>query len=107
MVEISKNKIVAELPITPQLTQPMGVLHGGINVVLAESITGWGSQANVDSSTQGCVGLEINANHLRPGFVGDTLVGTGIPIFIGSRNQVWGVSISYITKLLSFTINMM
>lgn len=87
------DKVIAELPITKQLTQPVGILHGGINVVLAESVASFGSICNVDIRTSSCVGLEINANHVASGQVGDTLIAVGTPYFRGKRTQVWGVEI--------------
>ena len=87
------DKVIAELPITEKLTQPFGILHGGVSVVLAESVASLASLLNVDFHTHSCVGLEINANHIAAGNVGETLVATGTPYYRGKRTQVWGIEI--------------
>ena len=67
-------------------------MHGGANVVLAETIASTGANAVVDLETCYCVGLEINANHIRP--VHDGLI-TGIahPIHLGRKTQVWQIDL--------------
>lgn len=94
VLEVSKERVVCQMPITKRVTQPFGILHGGTTVALAESVASIASQVNVDPMKKVCLGLEINANHISPGFVGDTLIATGYPISIGKTNQVWGVSTS-------------
>jgi 1,4-dihydroxy-2-naphthoyl-CoA hydrolase len=90
---LTSEKVVAELPVTQRITQPFGVLHGGISVVFAESLASVGSALNIDLTRNVAVGLEINANHVSPGVVGDTLIGTAVPLNIGKRNQVWTIDI--------------
>lgn len=71
----------------------MGLLHGGASVVLAETLGSVGATLCVDQSRQFCVGLEINANHIkgvRNGFV----TGVARPIHIGGKTQVWEIRIS-------------
>jgi 1,4-dihydroxy-2-naphthoyl-CoA hydrolase len=67
-------------------------VHGGANVVLAETIASTGANAVVDLEACYCVGLEINANHIRP--VRDGLI-TGIahPIHLGRTTQVWHIDL--------------
>jgi 1,4-dihydroxy-2-naphthoyl-CoA hydrolase len=70
----------------------MNILHGGASVALAESLGSIGAYLTVDPSKYHCVGMEINANHLRPvssGFV----YGTAKPIHIGRKSQVWSIEI--------------
>jgi 1,4-dihydroxy-2-naphthoyl-CoA hydrolase len=80
------------MPVEPRTRQPMGYLHGGASVVLAETLGSVAANAVVDPSRFRCMGQEINANHLRP--VADGLVfGIARPHHIGARSQVWGIEI--------------
>ena len=92
-VEIGDDYLVAKMPVDKRTIQPMGLLHGGASVVLAETL---GSLASVllinDISKQAAVGLEINANHLRPATSG-YVYGTVKPIKIGRRTHVWQITI--------------
>jgi len=91
--EIGDDYLIAKMPVDQRTKQPMGLLHGGANVVLAETL---GSVASVlcleDRSKQSIVGVEINANHLRSvksGFVH----GKVTPIKLGRRLQIWEINI--------------
>lgn len=86
--EIGENSLTATMPANARTKQPIGIVHGGANVVLAETIASTAANAVVDLSKYYCVGLEINANHLRP--VQEGLV-TGIthPIHLGKSTHVW------------------
>lgn len=88
--EITEDSISARMPVNEKTHQPYGILHGGASVVLAESLGSVASNMIVDSNKYIGVGLEVNANHLRPvksGFV------TGIckPIHIGGKTHVWDI----------------
>ena len=83
-----KDELVASMLITEAHLQPFGILHGGVSVLLAESVASVGGYLNVDPAQSGIVGLEINANHLAPGMLGDTLVARGRPVHVGRKNQV-------------------
>jgi len=89
---ITKKKVVATLEVTPKLHQPVGYLHGGASLVLAESVASVGGAANVFPEAM-CFGMEINANHLRPVKDG-TLTAVATPVHLGSKTQVWSVEIS-------------
>ena len=80
------------MPVEPRTRQPMGFLHGGASLVLAETLASVAANYVVDRARQRCLGQEINANHLRP--VSDGLV-TGIarPYHLGARSQVWSIEI--------------
>jgi 1,4-dihydroxy-2-naphthoyl-CoA hydrolase len=56
----------AEMEVTPGHHQPYGTLHGGASAALAESVGSALSWALVDQETEVAVGVEINANHVRP-----------------------------------------
>lgn len=90
---IGDDYLEARMPVDARTHQPMGLLHGGASVALAETMGSVAAMMCVDRSKQFCVGLEINANHLkgvRQGYV------TGItkPIHIGKKTQVWEIRIS-------------
>lgn len=93
LVTAEKNKVVATMPIGPYHRQQIGYLHGGISVVLAESIASLGSVLNIDATKQMALGLEINANHLRPKREG-RLTGVATPIALGRTTHVWDIKIS-------------
>lgn len=82
----------AKMPVDHRTHQPFGLLHGGASVALAETLGSVGANMLVDSRSQYCVGLDINANHIksaRSGFV----FGKAKPIHIGTRTQVWEIVI--------------
>jgi len=88
--EITDDSISARMPVNEKTHQPYGILHGGASVVLAESLGSVASNMIIDSNKYIGVGLEVNANHLRPvksGFV------TGIckSIHIGGKTHVWDI----------------
>ncbi len=92
MLEMAPEKLVAKMPVDERTVQPYGILHGGASVVLAETLGSVGASLNI-ADTQICVGLEINANHLksvRSGFV----VGTAKPIHLGRSTHVWEIKIT-------------
>ncbi len=93
LVEAARDRIVATMPIGPNHRQQVGYLHGGISVVLAESVASLGSVLNIDAERQMAFGLEINANHLRPKRDG-TLTGTATPVHLGRTTHVWDVKIT-------------
>jgi len=89
---ISKNKLIAHLPITDKVRQPYGRLHGGASVAFAETLASTGAMLWANMEKEAAVGLEINANHVRP--VGDGIViGTATPVHIGSKTHVWNIEI--------------
>ena len=93
LVAAEKDRVVATMPIGPQHRQQLGYLHGGVSVVLAESLASLGASLNVDSDKYIVFGLEINANHLRPKREG-TLTGVAVPLHRGRGTHVWEVRIT-------------
>lgn len=90
--EVGEDYLVATLPVDKRTHQPMGLLHGGASVALAETLGSVASTLCVDREKQYCVGLEINANHVRSareGFV----TGTVRPIHVGKKTHVWEIKI--------------
>ncbi|MGH8283659.1 MAG: hotdog fold thioesterase [Gammaproteobacteria bacterium] len=91
--EIGDDYIRAVMPVDERTKQPAGILHGGASVALAETLGSTGANLVVDRETKLCVGLDINANHvraMREGFV----TGTARPIHIGKSTQVWEIRIT-------------
>mgnify|MGYP002777646499 CR=1 FL=1 len=91
--ELGPNYIVARMPVDARTHQPLGMLHGGASVALAETLGSVAATLCVNPETQYCVGLEINANHIksmRQGFV----FGKAMPIHVGKRTQVWEIRIT-------------
>lgn len=91
-LEIGSDFLTAKMPVDNRTKQPYGILHGGASVVLAESIGSLASNMLVDQTKQYCVGLEINANHIKSassGFVFATVT----PIHVGKKTHVWDIKI--------------
>jgi 1,4-dihydroxy-2-naphthoyl-CoA hydrolase len=93
VIEAGDDYLKARMPVDRRTQQPAGVLHGGASVALAETLASWGAAFAVDRTKHHCVGIEINANHVRP--AGDGYV-TGIarPVQLGKTLHVWEVRIS-------------
>ncbi len=92
LTEIGDDYLKGRMPVDERTRQPAGVLHGGASVLLAETLASWAATFCVDTSKSHCVGLEINANHVRPvseGFV----TGTARPLHLGRSTQIWQVCI--------------
>ncbi len=99
ITEIGADYIVGKMPVDERTKQPFGFLHGGASVVLAESLGSIGANHFVDQEKFQCVGLEINANHIRPvqqGFV----YGTAKAIHLGKSTQIWEIKITNETQQL-------
>jgi 1,4-dihydroxy-2-naphthoyl-CoA hydrolase len=90
--EVSDDSISARMPVDDRTKQPMGLLHGGASVVLAETLGSCGANCCVDTATHYCVGLDINANHIR-GARSGWVIGTAKAIHVGSTTQVWEILI--------------
>ncbi len=90
--EIGDDFLIATMPVHERVKQPMGIVHGGANVVLAETVASTAANMVVDLELYYCVGLEINANHLRPVTSG-ILTAITRPIHLGRTTQIWTVDI--------------
>ena len=89
--ELGANHLIGRMPVDSRTRQPFGILHGGASVLLAETLVSCAATF-VAAPGKACVGMEINANHLRPVTSG-WVTGTARPISLGRRNQVWEVRI--------------
>lgn len=81
------------MPVDERTHQPYGILHGGASVVLAESLGSVASNMIIDNAKYIGVGLEINANHLRPVSSG-VVTGKCTPIHIGAKTHVWDIRVT-------------
>jgi 1,4-dihydroxy-2-naphthoyl-CoA hydrolase len=90
---IGDDFIEAKMPVDARTHQPMGLLHGGASVALAETLGSIAATLCVDSTKQYCVGLDINANHIR-GVRAGMVTGTTRPIHVGKKTQVWEIRIT-------------
>jgi uncharacterized protein (TIGR00369 family) len=88
---VSRDRIVMTMEVTPRTHQPMGVLHGGASLVLAETAASSGAGLNAPPG-KSVVGQEINANHIRPKVDG-VLRAVAEPLHIGRTSQVWSIEI--------------
>jgi len=93
VTEIGDDFIVGTMPVDHRTHQPMGLLHGGASVALAETLGSVAATITLDLKKQYAVGLEINANHLRSARSG-IVTGVAKPIHVGKKTQVWEIKIS-------------
>jgi 1,4-dihydroxy-2-naphthoyl-CoA hydrolase len=91
--EIGDRHLTLRMPVDERSKQPYGILHGGASVALAETVGSVASSLCIDREKQICVGLDINANHLRQGREG-YVYGTATPIHLGRQTHVWEIRIS-------------
>ncbi|MBS1763932.1 MAG: hotdog fold thioesterase [Bacteroidetes bacterium] len=92
ITSIENNQISGKMPVDHRTVQPMHILHGGASCAFAESIASVGAYLTVNPDTHYCVGIEINANHIRPvksGYV----YGVASPLHMGKTSQVWSIEI--------------
>ncbi len=93
ITRIGEDFVEARMPVDSRTVQPYGLLHGGASVALAETLGSLAAHCTVNDQNKSCVGLEINANHLksvRNGFV----TGIARPLHVGQRTQVWEIKIT-------------
>ena len=91
-LEVGLDFIIARMPVDHRTVQPLGLLHGGASVALAETLGSMAGWCCVNRTTHEVLGIEINANHvggMRSGFV----YGTATPVHLGRTTQVWAIHI--------------
>ena len=87
------DSLTASMVVDPRTHQPYGLLHGGASVVLAETLGSTASYLCIDSTRFYCVGLEVNANHLR-GLRSGRVLAVARPLHLGRSTQVWDIRLS-------------
>ncbi len=92
-VAVGEDSLTGRMPVDHRTVQPAGLLHGGASVALAETLGSVAATLCVNPAETTCVGLEINANHIRSvrsGFV----TGVARPLHLGNSTQVWDIRLS-------------
>lgn len=92
VTSVSDEGVVATMPVDHRTHQPFGLLHGGASVALAETVASLGAYYLIDHDTETCVGLEINANHIR-GKKSGIVTAYGKPAHRGKTTMVWEIKI--------------
>lgn len=92
-VEMGPDFLKMRMPVDHRTIQPYGLLHGGASCALAETIGSLASHYVIDPEKFICVGLEINANHVRSATKG-WVTATCSPLHIGASTHVWDIRIS-------------
>ncbi|MHC5249784.1 PaaI family thioesterase [Enterococcus sp. LJL90] len=87
VITANLDKVILEMPITDQVMQPFGVVHGGINGVLIETAAGVGANLSLTEG-KAALGVDLQVNHLATAKSGSLIV-TATPDKIGRRIQVW------------------
>ncbi|ELH9637382.1 hotdog fold thioesterase [Vibrio alginolyticus] len=90
--DFTDDSLTATMPVCSFTHQPLGMLHGGASVVLAETLGSLAANFSVDEGRY-CVGLDINANHVRAMRSGH-VIGTAKPLHLGISTQVWQIDIT-------------
>ena len=91
-LEVGDDFIRARVPVDHRTKQPYGLLHGGVSVVLAETLGSCGAASAAPPGYR-CVGLDINANHLK-GATSGWVTGITRPVHIGRSTQVWHIDLT-------------
>jgi 1,4-dihydroxy-2-naphthoyl-CoA hydrolase len=92
ITETGDDFLRGTMPVDKRTIQPMGLLHGGASVALAETLGSIAGNLVIDPAKKYAVGLDINANHIRSAKTG-IVTGTATPLHIGSTTQVWSIEI--------------
>ncbi|TAF35710.1 MAG: hotdog fold thioesterase [Cytophagales bacterium] len=94
ITEIGEDFLCGKMPVDERHIQPAGILHGGASVVLAETLGSMGTRLLLNTDSFVGVGLEVNANHLRPVAKGDTLYGRATLVHAGRSTHIWDIKMS-------------
>ena len=90
--EIGDDFLCGKMPVDHRTIQPMGMLHGGASAAFAETLASVASTLQVNLEKQYCVGLDMNANHIRS-IKSGWVFGEAKPIHLGKMTQVWQIKI--------------
>ena len=94
LTDITEHYLEGRMPVDGRTHQPMGLLHGGASVALAETLGSIGAATRIDVTKQACVGLEINANHIK-GVRDGWVRGRATALHVGRSTQVWEIRITH------------
>jgi 1,4-dihydroxy-2-naphthoyl-CoA hydrolase len=93
ITDVGDDYLTGTMPADHRTFQPYGIVHGGANVVLAETLGSMAGAHVIDTEHYLCMGQEVSATHLRPVSSG-LVTGTARPIHLGRRSQVWEIRIT-------------
>ena len=96
---VEDDALIGTMPVDARTVQPFGLLHGGANVLLAETLGSAASNFCIDQQTHVAVGVEVNANHVGGARDGE-VTGVCRPLHLGRRLHVWEIRISQQERLL-------
>jgi len=92
ITKITENSLIGSMPVDHRTHQPMGFLHGGASVALAETLGSMASWLTIDDSKT-TFGMDIQANHIRPVQSG-TVTGEAMLVHAGKTTQIWDINIT-------------
>lgn len=92
-LDVGPDHLSASMPVDHRTRQPYGLLHGGASVALAETLGSMAATCCVDADRYFCVGIEVNANHLKA-VRGGTVTGVARPLHLGRRTHVWEIKLT-------------
>ncbi len=90
LTEIGEDFLKGTMPVDRRTKQPMGIVHGGASVALAETLGSIAANMVINPEEKVCVGLDINANHVRSASSG-TITGVAKPLHLGASTHVWSI----------------
>jgi 1,4-dihydroxy-2-naphthoyl-CoA hydrolase len=90
---LTENSLIAKMPVDHRTVQPLGVVNGGAYCTLAETVGSMAANLCLDRERFVALGLDINANHIRPASKG-FVTGEAKPIHIGKTTQVWEIKMT-------------
>jgi 1,4-dihydroxy-2-naphthoyl-CoA hydrolase len=93
ITEVGDDYLIGTMPADSRTFQPYGIVHGGANVVLAETLGSMAGAHVINSEHYLCMGQEVSATHLRPVSSG-LVTGTARPIHLGRRSHVWEIRLT-------------
>lgn len=91
--EVGDNYLCGKMPVDERTKQPLGLLHGGASVTLAETLGSMAAHLCLNAKEEYAVGLDINANHIKSATSG-YVHGKAIAIHIGKKTHVWEIKIT-------------
>ena len=93
ITEIGDDCLVGKMQMDDRTRNPLNILHGGASLAFAETLGSFAANQCVDPDKYYCVGLDINANHIRSVTSGE-VTGTAVPLHLGRRTHVWRITLS-------------
>lgn len=92
-IELGDDYLKASMPVDYRTVQPLRIINGGASCALIETVTSTAANACVDQTKEYCIGLDINANHLRPVTETSRVIILAKPIHLGKKTQVWSAEL--------------